>query len=163
MNTAGASSATEPNERALDGFRAILQAGDAYRLAVAGYFHLGWTEIQALNHLLSEPELSQTELAHRLGITSGASTALVDRLERARMVHRTPHPQDRRRVRIMLTDRCYKMVSVSREWTRQIFDDVPADRLAEVADAMFSIAAQLERQSGLIHAELAAADAEAAG
>jgi len=48
-------------------------------------------------------DLGPTELAHRLDVTTGAITALVDRLaERGHLV-REPHPADRRRLEIHVT------------------------------------------------------------
>ncbi|MBN6039172.1 MarR family winged helix-turn-helix transcriptional regulator [Amycolatopsis sp. 195334CR] len=42
--------------------------------------------------------LSAGALAKEIGLTPGAVTGMVDRLERAGLVHRTPDPDDRRRV-----------------------------------------------------------------
>lgn len=53
------------------------------------------------------------ELGNRLGIRSASATALVDRLVRAGHLARTPHPQDRRRVALQVTDRGYDEVSAA--------------------------------------------------
>lgn len=42
-------------------------------------------------------------LADRAGVTRGTITGLLDGLERDGLVRRTPDPEDRRRVRVMLT------------------------------------------------------------
>lgn len=58
---------------------------------------LGHSEMGALEHLQhAEAGLTPTELGGRLGLSSGAVTALVDRLERAGYAERRPNPNDRR-------------------------------------------------------------------
>lgn len=46
--------------------------------------------------------MTASRLAHRLRLTTGAVTGLVDRLERAKLVRRVPHARDRRSVLIEL-------------------------------------------------------------
>jgi len=60
------------------------------------------TELEALEYLEAEAPLTQRELAERLFLTSGGTTLLVDRLERAGLVVRRPHPHDRRAVLLEL-------------------------------------------------------------
>ena len=58
---------------------------------------LGLSEMAALEHLRhSHGGLTPTELGRRLSLSSGAITALVDRLERTGHVERRPNPTDRR-------------------------------------------------------------------
>ena len=64
---------------------------------------LNATELEALEHLEEDGLLTQRELADRLLLTSGGTTLLVDRLERAGFVSRRPHPSDRRAVQLELT------------------------------------------------------------
>lgn len=49
-------------------------------------------------------DLRMTELAAKMGITTGSLTVLVDRLERNGLVARKPHETDRRSIRVGLTD-----------------------------------------------------------
>ena len=56
------------------------------------------SELEALEQLELDGPLTQRELGERLGLTSGGTTLLVDRLERRGLVSRTPHPGDRRAV-----------------------------------------------------------------
>ena len=57
----------------------------------------------ALQHLARAGELTPTQLARRLQLTSGGATALVQRLERRGFVARTPHPVDGRSSCLRLT------------------------------------------------------------
>jgi DNA-binding MarR family transcriptional regulator len=60
-------------------------------------------EFKAMDHLLEAGELTPGELSNRLALTSGAVTALVDRLERLGWVAREPHPSDRRSIVVRRT------------------------------------------------------------
>ena len=62
-------------------------------------------EMLALEHLDADGSLGPSELARRLQMTTGAVTALVDRLETSGHALRAPHPSDRRRVVITRTQK----------------------------------------------------------
>jgi DNA-binding MarR family transcriptional regulator len=55
-------------------------------------------EFKAMDHLHEAGQLTPGQLADRLGLTSGAVTALLDRLERLGWAQRERHPSDRRSV-----------------------------------------------------------------
>jgi len=57
-------------------------------------------EMLALEYLDADGSLGPSELARRLQMTTGAVTALVDRLEKSGHVMRERHPSDRRRVMV---------------------------------------------------------------
>jgi DNA-binding MarR family transcriptional regulator len=61
------------------------------------------TDMQCLNILDYEGPVPAGRLAELTGLTTGAITAAIDRLERAGYVQRTRDPHDRRRVVIQLT------------------------------------------------------------
>jgi DNA-binding MarR family transcriptional regulator len=69
----------------------------SFAAAIARRTGLGLSEMAALEHLQhSHGGLTPTELGRRLSLSSGAITALVDRLERTGHVERRPNPADRR-------------------------------------------------------------------
>ena len=68
----------------------------AYTASVARRMGLGVSEIAALEHLQGAGELTPGELGRLLSMTSGAVTALVDRLVAGGYVERVPNPRDRR-------------------------------------------------------------------
>ena len=70
---------------------------------VAGRFGLNTSDLECLDLIYLRGHASAGELARATGLTSGAVTALIDRLERAGYVERTDDPTDRRRreVRIL--------------------------------------------------------------
>ena len=78
---------------------------DRFDLAVARAYGVGITEIRAIGHIQTTGELTPRALGYALGLSSGAVTALIDRLERSGWVTRSPHPVDRRSVVLRATDR----------------------------------------------------------
>jgi DNA-binding MarR family transcriptional regulator len=71
-------------------------ARDRLWAVLARSSRIGTTDLTALEMIDVLGPLSQRELGHRLGLTPGAVTMLVDRLERAGWVERYPHSSDRR-------------------------------------------------------------------
>ncbi|MFZ0322580.1 MAG: MarR family transcriptional regulator [Actinomycetes bacterium] len=82
--------------------RVLILAADV-RSAMAQRMSLNPTDVSAMEHLMGEP-IGPVELSRRLGISSASGTVLVDRLEEAGHVRRTPDPQDGRRCRVVPTE-----------------------------------------------------------
>jgi len=80
-------------------------------------------ELAALTHVAAAGELGPTELARRLDVTTGAITALVDRLSERGHLVREPHPGDRRRLSVHLTPHAVDEVM---RHVRPLADDVGA-------------------------------------
>lgn len=74
------------------------------RAAVATDLGLGVSELTALEALAEMPDLTPKWLGLELSLSTGAVTALLDRLARAGFVDRVANPQDRRSVLLRLTD-----------------------------------------------------------
>ncbi len=68
----------------------------AYTASAARRMGLGISELAALEHLQGARELTPGQLGELLSMTSGAVTALVDRLVGGGYVERVPNPRDRR-------------------------------------------------------------------
>jgi DNA-binding MarR family transcriptional regulator len=66
-------------------------------IAVAHQLGLPLTDVQCLGLLTGGPA-APTRLAERLGLTTGAMTKVLDRLERGGYAHRAADPADRRRI-----------------------------------------------------------------
>ena len=65
---------------------------------VAGLVGLNSTDLECLDLLLLAGSTTAGKLAEHTGLTSGATTAVIDRLERAGFVTRRRDDEDRRRV-----------------------------------------------------------------
>ncbi|MEU6091331.1 MarR family transcriptional regulator [Streptomyces sp. NPDC047085] len=79
-------------------FRQYLDAVGLQGLAGAEAVGLHTSEWYALSLITLEGSLTSGELATRTGLTTGATTRLIDRLERAGYARRVADPKDRRRV-----------------------------------------------------------------
>jgi DNA-binding MarR family transcriptional regulator len=80
----------------------LIQAAAAVEPAVARRAGLGTSELQALRHLV-DGSRGPVELSHLLGVTSAASSGVVDRLAARGHVQRRPHPADGRRTQVEVT------------------------------------------------------------
>lgn len=83
--------------------RALQAAVDALDEAVAGLLDVNRTDLRCLDELLQVGEAGPAWLAERLRLTSGSTTTLLDRLERAGYITRSPDPRDRRKIVIRPT------------------------------------------------------------
>jgi DNA-binding MarR family transcriptional regulator len=138
----------EIDQEAIRSLRALILAGERYRQAVAEESGLGVTETQAISTLTVHGDRGQHELAADLGLSSGASTALVDRLERQGIAERYPHPTDRRRTYVRLTDQGRAVVHRSGEWLATALDGVvPPAKMSQLTLTLTTIADQLNRES----------------
>ncbi|MFF5977214.1 MarR family winged helix-turn-helix transcriptional regulator [Streptomyces olindensis] len=98
-----------------------------FNQAMADRLGLHPTDLQCVSLLALEREpLTTGEIARLTGLTSGSATRLVDRLERAGLVERSPDPDDRRRTRVSLT--AHRAPEADAAW------DAPADAFAEALE-----------------------------
>ncbi|MFI6539226.1 MarR family winged helix-turn-helix transcriptional regulator [Nonomuraea sp. NPDC050547] len=79
-------------------FRRYLSAGVINALATAEAAGLNATDYYALNLLDLSGPLTSGDLAAGTGLTTGATTRLIDRLEKGGLVRRATDPADRRKV-----------------------------------------------------------------
>ena len=62
-----------------------------------------FSQFQPLWQLFGSDGLTQVELSHRIGIEAASSTAVIDQLEKRRLIRRAREPADRRRINVTLT------------------------------------------------------------
>ncbi|MFI9259762.1 MarR family winged helix-turn-helix transcriptional regulator [Streptomyces sioyaensis] len=105
-------------------FREYLDAVGLQGLASAEAAGLHTSEWYALSLITREGSLTSGELASRTGLTTGATTRLIDRLERAGYARRAADPMDRRRVIVEpvpdALDRIEEVVSPARRHIAEI-------------------------------------------
>ena len=150
MRNIGPDAEHEATEEAIRSLRSLVLAGERYRQVLSDYVGLGVTETQAVSYLTVHGDRGQNELAADLGLSSGASTALVDRLERQGIAERYPHPSDRRRTLVRLTARGDTVVEVGRQWLLAGFRDIPTRDHEALAAMLRSIAERLSERSAEI-------------
>jgi DNA-binding MarR family transcriptional regulator len=67
-----------------------------FRNAMNEWAGLNATDMECLRLLFLKGVSTPSELARHTGLTSGATTAMLDRLEKAGLIERRPNPDDRR-------------------------------------------------------------------
>ncbi|WP_224744436.1 MarR family transcriptional regulator [Chryseoglobus sp. 28M-23] len=84
--------------------RALLDVTEEFERALGSELTVNPTDLHAMEHLIMSGPLSPSELSRRLGVTSAATTTVVDRLTALGHVRREPHPSDRRGIRVVASE-----------------------------------------------------------
>jgi DNA-binding MarR family transcriptional regulator len=79
-------------------------AYDRFHDAVASYLGVNRTDIRCLDTLDLRGTRTAGDLAAEMGLSTGAVTAMLDRLEKAGYIRRVRDPADRRRVLVEASD-----------------------------------------------------------
>src|ERR1700749_3793347 len=87
--------------------RANQRATDVVDELVSQLLGVNRTDARCLDILDERGSMSAGDLAEASRLTTGAITAVIDRLERAGLAQRVPDPADRRRVLVDLTPKAY--------------------------------------------------------
>lgn len=88
-------------------FRTSGNLDNAFDALAARRLGVNMTDLHCLNILESRSGLTAGELALEAGLTSGAVTGVIDRLERVGYVRRAADPGDRRKVKVEVTAAFY--------------------------------------------------------
>jgi DNA-binding MarR family transcriptional regulator len=97
------------------------------------------TDLHCLNAVENAGGLTAGELARETGLTTGAVTGVIDRLERAGYARRAPDPEDRRRVKVEVTPEFYSRADqiwgpLAADWERSLSGRFTAEQLERVID-----------------------------
>ena len=84
-------------------FRVSGNQDDAFDSLAAERLGVSETDLRCLNIIENSGGLTAGELAHQAGLTPGAVTGVIDRLEKAGYARRSSDPADRRRIRVEVT------------------------------------------------------------
>src|SRR5436305_10732598 len=95
-------------------FRVSGNQDDACDSLAAARLGVSETDLRCLNIIENSRGLSAGELATQAGLTAGAVTGVIDRLEVAAYARRVPDPDDRRRARVEVTQAVYR--GADRTW-----------------------------------------------
>jgi len=95
-------------DRLIREFRTSGNQDDAFDALAAERLGVSESDLRCLNIVENAGGISAGELAAQAGLTAGAVTGVIDRLERAGYARRVPDPADRRRVTVEVTPAFYK-------------------------------------------------------
>lgn len=109
-----------------------------FHQAVTELVGLGPTDMKALDLARAEQQLTAGRLAQITGLSTSATTAVLDRLERRGFVERRRDPHDRRKVVVVATGRhdgeLGSIFASVEAFTREVMAGYDEDQLALVAE-----------------------------
>src|SRR6187401_826010 len=115
--------------------RRVNLQGSFFGQTVAIRFGLSESDVEALSVLLDSGAATAGRLSELMGLTTGAVTRVIDRLEQAGYVRRTPDPADRRRVVVELVPT--KMAAI--EAAMEGYGEKTASELGRYSDAELAV------------------------
>ena len=117
----------------------VAEADRRLRAAAAEHVGLNLADLDAVRYLAEQGPVPAGRIAETMGITSGAVTGLLDRLERAGWVERARHEIDRRQVVVQLAPSRRELIDAD----RALRDRLLGEALADLDDAGVQEAAKL--------------------
>ena len=117
----------------------VAEADRRLRAVAAEQVGLNPADFDAVRYLAEEGPVPAGRIAEAMGITSGAVTGLVDRLERAGWVERARHEIDRRQVVVQLASARRELIDAD----RALRDRLLGEALAELDDVLVNETATL--------------------
>lgn len=113
--------------RLMESLAGLREAEQTLSQASRRYMRLNETDMRALHYLIvcANRDLVATPggIAHHLGVSTAATTKLLDRLEQGGHIKRAPHPTDRRALQISITSetRHAAMETVGRQQAKRFY------------------------------------------
>jgi DNA-binding MarR family transcriptional regulator len=153
-------------ERAGDGDEVVTAVLEDMRLcdlskdvadqAVAERLGLNRTDARCLAIIDRHGGVTAGRLAAESGLTSGATTTVLDRLERAGLARRVAHPEDRRRVLVESTsdarERLAALEAPLTQATARQLERYTADQIGLLRDFMHDIRRLYDEQAAALRA-----------
>ena len=141
----------------LDAVRAFRRADAAMRRRTAARMSMNETDMRALQLLIGRESeglsTSPHHLARELGISTAATTKLLDRLEASGHLMREAHPTDRRGVLLRPTqhahDEVRERLTVMHRRMAQVVQEVPEASRSHVAAFLRRMASVLDDEQGV--------------
>jgi len=126
-------------EALIAAFRASGNQDSAIENLAADRLGVNRTDLHCLNAIENAGGLTAGRLAAEAGLTSGAVTGVVDRLERAGFARRVPDPSDRRRVKIEVTPEFYARAAeiwgpLAADWEATLVSRFTAAELSRITE-----------------------------
>jgi DNA-binding MarR family transcriptional regulator len=141
-------------EQTLQEIRALDGELDLMDHAIADRLGMNRTDAQCMDLISRLGPMTAGELADRVGLTAGAITAVLDRLERGHWIRRVHDTVDRRRVMVSGGQaehaKLQPIFAGLRESTREVLGRYSKEQLEVIADFLRRIAAiAAEHRQGL--------------
>ena len=129
----------------------------AFDKLAAAKLGISVTDLNCLNIVESRHGMTAGELATESGLTTGAVTAVIDRLERAGFARRVRDERDRRKVNVEVTPAFYERARgiwgpVAAEWQQAIADRFSVGELETIVAFLTEVDALGERHAARLAA-----------
>lgn len=126
-------------EELITAFRDSGNQDAAFENLAAERLGIGRTDLHCINAIENAGGLTAGQLAERAGLTTGAVTGVIDRLERAGFARRVPDPADRRRVKVEVTPEFYARAGaiwgpLHEEWVAALAGSFTAAELSRITE-----------------------------
>jgi DNA-binding MarR family transcriptional regulator len=125
-------------KRALNAVRDYGVQLTMFRNAMNEWAGLNATDMECIRLLFLKGTSTPSELARHTGLTSGATTAMLDRLEKADLIERQPNPDDRRGTLIVPAQSSAEKVASwfesARKAQEELISSYPEEELEIIAD-----------------------------
>jgi DNA-binding MarR family transcriptional regulator len=120
-------------------FRISGNQDSAFDNLAAERLGLNRTDLHCINIIENSGGLTAGELAAEAGLTTGAVTGVLDRLERRGFARRVPDPEDRRRVKLEVTPKFYARADkiwgpLAADWESSLSERFTAQQLERVIE-----------------------------
>ncbi len=129
-----------------------------FRNAMGRKLGLNVTDSECLSLLTIKGISTPTELARFTGLTSGSTTAMLDRLEKAKFIKRKPNPNDRRGVLIEINElwgqTAGPLVAGVQKAHHELIASYSAQELATINDFLTRFTQDVEDQTERIEKDL---------
>ena len=120
-----------------------------FHTVIAEELGLNVTDLKALDLLIKSGKMSAGQLADRTGLTTGAITGVIDRLERADFALRVPDPSDRRRIFVEPApdayEKMYPVFAPMRKHTKAFLEKYKDAELEVIVDFMLEFIGLVEK------------------
>jgi DNA-binding MarR family transcriptional regulator len=129
-----------------------------FRNAMGRKSGLNITDSECLSLLTIKGIATPTELARYTGLTTGSTTAMLDRLEKAHFITRRPNPQDRRGVLIEIDQRSAAafapLVAGVQQAHRELIASYTEQELETIVSFLTAFTQNVKRHTELIEQDL---------
>ncbi len=124
-------------------FRVAGNQDSAFDNLAADRLGLNRTDLHCINIIENSGGLTAGRLAAESGLTTGAVTGVIDRLERAGYARRVSDPADRRRVKLEVTPKFYSRADkiwgpMASDWAARLSGRFTAEELEQALDFLRS-------------------------
>lgn len=101
---------------------------------------LSMTQMVALRHIHYNQDCNISQISEELGVTTAASSQLLDRLVQQGLIARRENPNDRRHKQLVLTERGRQILTEStvarQQWLYQLVDRLSVEEMEQIIQAL---------------------------